>query len=107
MRRKVTAALTALVAIGLLSSCAPARTDVTIDGITVSAELANTPERQQKGPSGRVDPDLKNSARRGPKGWRNACMACFASNGTETTSWIPPFIPHSQEITNDTAQGTQ
>ncbi|GAA1892112.1 hypothetical protein GCM10009715_42050 [Paeniglutamicibacter psychrophenolicus] len=55
IRRKSRATLTALVAIGLLTSCAPARTDVSIDGITVSAELANTPERQQKGLSGRVD----------------------------------------------------
>lgn len=53
--RRSAAALTAILAIGVLSSCAPARTDVTIGGITVSAELANTPEKQQQGLRGRVD----------------------------------------------------
>lgn len=53
--RRSAAALTAILAIGVLSSCAPARTGVTIGGITVSAELANTPEKQQQGLRGRVD----------------------------------------------------
>lgn len=53
--RRIAAASTAILAVVVLSSCAPTRTDVTIDGITVSAELANTPKKQQQGLRGRVD----------------------------------------------------
>lgn len=47
--------MTAALAILALSSCGPARTKVTIDGITISAELAKTAKQQQQGLSGRVD----------------------------------------------------
>lgn len=53
--RRIVAALTAIFALAALISCAPARTDITIDGITVSAEVANTPKKQQQGLRGRVD----------------------------------------------------
>lgn len=53
--RRIAAASTAILAVVVLSSCAPTRTDITIDGITVSAELANTPKKQQQGLRGRVD----------------------------------------------------
>lgn len=55
IRRKIAAALTAVFATVALSSCTPPRASVTIDGITISAELANTTERQQQGLRGRVD----------------------------------------------------
>lgn len=47
--------MTAVFATVALCSCTPQRVSVTIDGITVSAELANTAERQQQGLRGRVD----------------------------------------------------
>jgi uncharacterized protein len=54
-RRIAIATLTAITTASIVTSCAPSSRTITIDGTTITAELATTPEAQQTGLSGRAD----------------------------------------------------